>query len=144
MLGDPGTGLLIVAEGAQVQDGGTSLACPLFSATLVLVNQARSLLNKCTPIGQAAPYLYKNNQLLLEKRALNLIIPPAVIISGATPPPATPISGTPAPASSFTIGHTTFGWDSTLTLEPENQFWNDGVGVGSPNIPNFVLTMANM
>ena len=144
MLGDPRTGLLIVAEGEQVQDGGTSLACPLFSATLVLVNQARGLLNKGTPIGQAAPYLYQNNNLLLASRAINLIVPPALIISGATPPPSGVIHNTPAPASSFTLGNSTFGWDSSLTVEPEGQFWNDGVGVGSPNIPNFVMTMANM
>ncbi|CEG56619.1 S53 family peptidase [Legionella fallonii] len=144
MLGDPNTGLLIIAEGKQVQDGGTSLACPLFSATLVLVNQARSLLNKGTPIGQAAPYLYQKNQELLANRAINLIIPPAIIISGATPPPSTTIHNTPAPASAFTINNVTLGWDSSLTLEPESQFWNDGVGVGSPNIPNFVMTMANM
>ncbi|CAM2876418.1 serine protease, subtilase family [Legionella steigerwaltii] len=144
MLGDPQTGLLIIADGAQVQDGGTSLACPLFSATLVLVNQARSLLNKGTPIGQAAPYLYQMNQVLLSSRSINLIIPPALIISGATPPPSTTIQGTPAPASAFSIKNKTFGWDSSLTIEPEDQFWNDGVGIGSPNIPNFVITMANM
>ncbi|MDR3441658.1 MAG: S53 family peptidase [Legionella sp.] len=144
MLGDPQTGLLIIANGAQVQDGGTSLACPLFSATLVLVNQARHLLNKSTPIGQAAPYLYQKNSVLLASRAINLIIPPALIISGATPPPSGLIQNTPAPASSFTINNATFGWDSSLTVEPENQYWNDAVGVGSPNIPNFVMTMANM
>lgn len=144
MLGDPHTGLLIIAQGAQVQDGGTSLACPLFSATLVLVNQARSLLNKGTPIGQAAPYLYQQNPLLLSNKAINLIIPPALIISGATPPPSTLIHNTPAPASAFTINNVTFGWDSSLTVEPENQYWNDAVGIGSPNIPNFVMTMANM
>lgn len=144
MLGDPQTGLLIIANGAQVKDGGTSLACPLFAATLTLVNQARSLLNKATPIGQAAPYLYQRNEVLLANRALRLIIPPAVIISGANPPPPVSIQGTPAPASAFTLGTVTFGWDSSLTLEPEAQYWNDGVGVGSPNIPNFVMSMANM
>lgn len=144
MLGDPQTGLLIVAEGKQVQDGGTSLACPLFSASLVLVNQARSLLNKSTPIGQAAPYLYAKKDILLSSRSLNLIVPPAVIISGATPPPSITIQGTPAPASAFTLGNVTFGWDSALTVEPENQFWNDAVGVGSPNLPYFVMTMGNM
>lgn len=144
MLGDPRTGLLIIADGMQVQDGGTSLACPLFSATLVLVNQARALLNKGTPIGQAAPYLYQQNNLLLASRAINLIIPPALIISGSTPPPSGLIHNTPAPASSFTINNVTFGWDSSLTVEPEDQYWNDAVGVGSPNIPNFVMTMAAM
>lgn len=144
MLGAPETGLLIIADGVQVQDGGTSLACPLFSATLVLVNQARSLLNKGSPIGQAAPYLYQMNSVLLSNRALNLIVPPAVMINGSTPPPAVPIQGTPAPASSFSLNDITFGWDSSLTVEPENQFWNDAVGVGSPNIPNFVQVMGNM
>lgn len=144
MLGDPQTGLLIVAGGQTIKDGGTSLACPLFSGTMVLVNQARNLLNKGTPIGQAAPYLYQKNQELQNARALHLIIPPAQIISGATPPPVSSINGTPAPASSFTIDNKTFGWDSSLTIEPENQFWNDAVGVGSPNIPNFVTAMANM
>lgn len=144
MLGDPATGLLIIAQGQQVQDGGTSLACPLFSATLVMINQARSLLNKGTPIGQAAPYLYEHNQDLLTSKSLNLIVPPAVIISGATPPPAVTIQGTPAPASAFTINNKTFGWDSALTVEPEGQHWNDAVGVGSPNLPNFISTMANM
>lgn len=143
MLGDPDTGLLIIEGGTQIQEGGTSLACPLFSGTLVLVNQARALLNKGTPIGQAAPYLYQGNAALSASRALNLIIPPAQIISGATPPPSSSIQGTPAPASAFTIGSHTFGWDSSLTIDPEKQFWNDAVGVGSPNLPYFVLSMAN-
>lgn len=143
MLGDPRTGLLIVAQGAVVQDGGTSLACPLFSATLLLVNQARSLLNKETPIGHAAPYLYQMNQALVSSRSINLIIPPALIINGAIPAPTTSIQGTPTPASSFMLNNYIFGWDSSLSVEPEAQYWNDAVGVGSPNIPNFVHTMAN-
>lgn len=144
MLGDPQTGLLIISNGAVVQDGGTSLACPLFSSTLLLVNQVRALLQKSSPIGQAAPYLYQNIDLLQSRHALNLIVPPAQIISGATPPPAITIHNTPAPASAFMIKNTIIGWDSSLTVEPENQFWNDAVGVGSPNIPNFVMTMANL
>ncbi len=143
MLGDPETGLWIVSEGSLVKDGGTSLACPLFSATTVLVNQARMLLQH-PRLGQVAPYLYQMNQTLLANRAINLIIPPALIISGATPPPSTSINSIPAPASAFTIDDKTFGWDSALTVEPENQYWNDAVGVGSPNIPNFVSVMANL
>ncbi len=142
MLGDPKTGLIIYSNNSHVQDGGTSLACPLFSATLLLVNQSRVLLNKSTPIGQAAPYLYQMNDTLRSAHALNLIVPPAVIISGATPPPSGVIQANTAPASSFTIHNDTYGWDSSLTVEPEQQFWNDAIGVGSPNIPNFVMTMA--
>lgn len=136
MLGDPETGLRIYVNGNEVQDGGTSLACPLFSASLTLVNQARFLLNKATPIGLAAPYLYQQNQTLLNERALNLIVPPHQIIPGAVLPPAG------APNTAFTIDGLTFGWDSSLTIAPEAQFWNDAVGVGSPYLPNFVMTMA--
>ena len=54
MLGDPYTGLTIYEGGTSFVYGGTSLACPLFSATLTLVNQARMLRNNGTadPIGQ--------------------------------------------------------------------------------------------
>lgn len=156
MLADFNTPLHIVYKGKTSLGFGTSLACPLFSGTLVLVNQVRRLLNKGTPIGQAAPYLYTMNSTLLSSRSLNLITPPAQILSGALPPlPLSITVGqpgstviTPVPASAFTIiksgQQITFGWDSSLTIEPENQFWNDAVGVGSPNIPNFVLTMGNI
>ncbi len=152
MLGDPYTGLLIYINDdhnnipgfTTKQDGGTSLACPLFSATLLLVNQARALLNKATPIGQAAPYLYEQNKILQLKKALRVIMPPTIVFSNATPPPINNIGNIPTPASSFTITNKTFGWDSSLTIELEWQFWNDAVGVGSPNIPNFVMAMANM
>lgn len=144
MLGDPQTGLLIISDGVQIQDGGTSLASPLFSGTLVLVNQARKLLNKDTPIGLAAPYLYQQNQHLVAQRALNVIMPPTAIIRGATIPGVASINGIPVPGTAFTVSNKTFGWDSSLTIEPESQFWNDAIGVGSPNIPIFVKEMANM
>lgn len=71
------------------------------------------------------------------------IIPSSQIIPGATPPPTTSINGTLALASSFTITGQTFGWDSALIIEPEDQFWNDAVGIGFPKIPHFVMSMAN-
>ena len=141
MLGDPFTGLIIYLDGARFPGsgiGGTSLACPLFAGTLTLINQARALLNKNTPIGLAAPYLYTANATLLNAQAINRIIPPHQIINGATPAPAG------GPLSAFTVSGVTFGWDSSLTITPESQFWNDAVGVGSPNIPNFVTTMATL
>jgi len=144
MLADPQTGLLIYVNGGIIQYGGTSLACPLFSGTLLLVNQARSLLNGGAPhpLGQAAPYLYHFNSTLLYGAALNLVAPPHLIISGAMLPPAG------APLSAFTLEFFgtayTFGWDSSVTIAPENQFWNDGVGVGTPYIPNFVAVMATL
>jgi len=144
MLGDPYTGLTIYEGGTSFVYGGTSLACPLFSATLILVNQARMLRNNgiADPIGQAAPYVYMYNSNLRHGKALNLISPPHVIISGAQRPP----NG--APLSAFKIRNDaynydlTFGWDSSMTLEPEDQFWNDGVGVGSPYLPNFITIMS--
>lgn len=145
MLADPYTGLTIYERNNSFVYGGTSLACPLFSGTLTLINQARMLLNGSPhPVGQAAPYLYTNNSVLLKAQALRLISPPHRIIDGALPPPPG------APLSAFNIFITgynyelTFGWDSSLTLAPENQFWNDGVGVGSPNLPNFVMAMVGM
>lgn len=146
MSADPYTGLTIYAAGTSFVYGGTSLACPLFSGALVLLNQARALLNGGTarPIGQAAPYFYVNNSTLLRNQALNLVVPPHNIIAGAKLPP------TGAPISAFKLRdevygyELTFGWDSSLTIQPENQFWNDGVGVGSINIPNFLSIMATI
>ncbi|MGL5742214.1 MAG: hypothetical protein ACRCXC_06545 [Legionella sp.] len=147
MLGDPGTGLNIVNSGSSVQDGGTSLACPLYYATTLLINQARSLLNK-PRIWQSAPYLYQMNSILLLNRALNLIVPPVKVMDGATAPD--PITYPHALSTSFILtdkdGKTTdiWGWDSSLTIVPESQFWNDAVGLGSPNLPNFIPLMANL
>ncbi|MDA9272199.1 serine protease, partial [bacterium] len=88
------------------------------------------------PIGHAAPYLYTRNNALLVNQALNLVVPPHQIFGGAVPAP----NG--APLSAFTVDGLTFSWNSSLTVEPENQFWNDVVGVGTPNVPNFVAQMA--
>lgn len=144
MLGDLYTGLLTYSDGCSpCYDGGASLATPLFSGTLTLVNQSRALLaGTQQPIGLAAPYFYTNNLNLLQAQALHLITPPHKIVSGAQPV----IGG---PLSAFKLNDTffsqeiTFNWDSSLTII-EDQFWNDVVGVGSPNIPNFVSTMATL
>ncbi|KTD14499.1 serine protease, subtilase family [Legionella gratiana] len=146
MLGDPSTGLNMVINGSYIQNGGTSLACPLFSATILLVNQGRTLLNK-PRIGHTAPYLYQMNSILRSKRALNLIVPPAKVIDGATAPD--PSTYPKAPSTAFVLPNKQgdediWGWDSALTIAPESQFWNDAIGVGSPNLPNFVPLMANL
>ena len=134
MLGDPITGLKVYQNGAWHTVGGTNLASALFSGTLALVNQSRQLSSK-GPIGLAAPYFYIKNSPLLHSNSLKIIIPPHRIISGASTPPAS------APLSAFTIAGKTFGWDSSLTIAPEDQLWNDAVGVGSPDIVNFVKQM---
>ncbi|MCX7114618.1 MAG: S53 family peptidase [Gammaproteobacteria bacterium] len=138
MLADWNTGLSIYFTGSSPNPntyGGTSLSSPLFSGTLTLINQARALLSK-SPLGLAAPYLFNQHTTLVQNQALNLVIPPHAIIAGATKPP----SG--APLSAFTLDGLTYSWDSSLTIEPESQFWNDVVGVGTPNIPNFVAQVA--
>lgn len=136
MLADPLTGLRIFVSGSWRTIGGTSLANALFSGTLALTNQAR-LLNNMNQIGLAAPYFYTHNSPLLHTNSLHIIHAPHLIISGATLPPVG------APNSAFSIFDLTYGWDSSLSINPASQFWNDAVGVGTPNIPNFVLTMAS-
>lgn len=143
MLADLYTGLLTYSNGCQpCYYGGASLATPLFSGVVTLVNQARTVLagGAPNPLGLAAPYFYTSNLALIQAKAINLITPPHQIVSGARP-----VTG--GPVSAFKIWDTafaqevTFNWDSALTIN-ENQFWNDVVGVGSPNIPNFVQKMA--
>ncbi|WP_133139368.1 protease pro-enzyme activation domain-containing protein [Legionella genomosp. 1] len=144
MLGDLYTGLLTYSDGCNpCWDGGASLATPLFSGTVTLVNQARAALaGGAHPLGLAAPYFYVYNASLLQNKAINLITPPHLVISGATPINGGPVSAFKLhdPYFNQEIG---FNWDSSLTIV-ENQFWNDVVGVGSPNIPNFVQMMARM
>ncbi|MFT4059248.1 MAG: S53 family peptidase [Legionella sp.] len=142
------TGLIIYQGGSFYKTGGASQSTPLFSGVLTLVNQVRTLLNNDVPkpIGLAAPYFYTFNNQLLHDKAINLITPPHQIISGATPVNNAPVGSTP-PNSAFnlTVGADiiTFNWDGVLSII-ESQFWNDVVGVGSPNVPNFVRVMSQL
>ncbi|CEG58518.1 S53 family peptidase [Legionella fallonii] len=148
MVADYYTGLLIYQGGSFYKTGGASQSTPLFSGVLTLVNQARALLNGGVPkpIGLAAPYFYTFNRQLINGKALNLVTPPHQIISGATPVNNAPADSTP-PDSAFNIvvggDVITFNWDGVLSII-ESQFWNDVVGVGSPNVPNFVSVMASL
>ncbi|CDZ77344.1 Pseudomonalisin precursor [Legionella massiliensis] len=148
MVADYYTGLIIYEGGSFYKTGGASQSTPLFSGVLTLVNQARTLLNGGTPnpIGLAAPYFYTYNSQLISGKALNLITPPHQIISGATPVNNAPV-GSPPPNSAFNIHVSgdivTFNWDGVLSII-ENQSWNDVVGTGSPNVPNFVSMMAQL
>ncbi|MBN9227882.1 MULTISPECIES: S53 family peptidase [Legionella] len=148
MVADYYTGLLIFQGGAFYKTGGASQSTPLFSGVVTLVNQARAILNGGAqrPIGLVAPYFYTFNSLLTNSKALNLITPPHQIISGATPVNNAPAGSIP-PVSAFNISVNTdvitFNWDGVLSII-ESQFWNDVVGVGSPNPPNFVSVMARL
>ncbi len=135
MLGDPFTGLTVYEGGSWSILGGTGLSSALFSATTILINQARTLIWPF-PIGLVAPYLYTKNSPLLHSNALYTLKAPHQVISGAELPPVG------APTSAFTINGITFGWNSSLTIDPQSQFWNDAVGVGSPSVPNFVKRMS--
>lgn len=135
MLADPHTGLITYLNGNPSITGGTSVGTSLFSGVLTLVNQVRMSKNK-SRIGLAAPYFYMQNSPLHHSKSLNATSAPRQIISGASlPPPG-------APLSAFTIFNVTYGWDSSLTIAPESQFWNDAIGVGTPNVSNFVTEMA--
>ncbi|MDR3441630.1 MAG: S53 family peptidase [Legionella sp.] len=144
MLADMYTGLLIYTPDCNpCYFGGTSLASPLFTGTLALINQSRSLLANGAqkPIGLAAPYLYTYNLVLNQVKAFNPISPPHQIISGAQP-----INGQIYAfkiLDSFFNQTITFNWDSSLATT-QSQFWNDVSGVGSPNIPNFVKKMSTL
>lgn len=135
MVADPLTGLNIFVGGGWRTVGGTSLSNALFSGMLTLINQTRVLANK-GPLGLAAPYFYTHNSPLSHAEAFNNIQAPHQIISGATAPPAG------APNTAFSIFNITFGWNSSLSITPSTQFWNDAVGVDTPNVPNFVKKMA--
>jgi hypothetical protein len=74
----------------------------------------------------------------VNNNGLNLIVPPHQFVSGARPATA---SG--APAYAFSIESFTYGWDTSLGML-ENQFWNDTVGLGSINVPNFVALLAGL
>ena len=111
--------------------GGTSLSTPLFAGVLAMVNQARMLLagNQQHPIGLITPYLYSQINRLKRSHALNTINPPHFFAPNSTMLPGYP--------SAFKNGSYSFNMDTSLTT-PENQFWGDVAGVGSPNIPNFI------
>ena len=141
MLADPHTGLYVFERNDCFYwcgIGGTSLATPLLSATIALVNQSRALASggNPSPIGLIAPYLYTSLDSLATANALHVISPPHQIIPGSHL-----VAG--APFSAFESKGIVFNWNSTLKVI-ERQFWNDSVGVGSPNIPNFVTTMSRL
>ena len=148
-LADPFTGVEIIETldgqlGVGVI-GGTSLACPMFSAIMAIAAQKAG-----HSLGQAAPLLYN-----LPSGAVNDV--PAVssatnvtgVVNGAAVTAdqlAAPLGNTTAYVSAlynspfstrwFVI---TFGTDSSLTTAPG---WDNVTGVGTPNGANFVNALA--
>lgn len=111
--------------------GGTSLGAPLMAGVLTLVNQARMVLasNEPHPIGLITTYLYGQIHTLKNAQALHINTMPHFFVKGTTAVPGSPLA--------FKTNTYSFNTNTSLTT-PENQFWNDVTGVGSPNVPNFV------
>jgi subtilase family serine protease len=155
MDADPETGVEIIVTPDSIPGdpqevdvfGGTSLACPMFSALWSIANQAAG----GGPIGQAAPILYD-----LPKSAINDVTPVSspfnvvgIIIDPPKPPKvesakalAQPLENTRSFLSALFNSPTstrwdvfTFGTDSSLTVK---QGWDNVTGLGTPNGEKFI------
>jgi subtilase family serine protease len=152
-LADPFTGAYIaISEPFTTPEltyqvyGGTSLACPMFSALWAIANQAAGV-----PLGQAAPYLYN-----LPASAIIDIVPhnsktnvTGVVkdSSGKTSYSAVELAAPLENTTTFesaiwnyplledTAVLLTFGTDSGLTTAPG---WDNVTGVGVPNGAAFI------
>lgn len=144
-LADPYTGAVIVEDGApNAGNGGTSLACPIFSALWAIADQAVG-----QSLGQAAPLLYQ-----LPSATINDVVPVSsdtnvsgivVDSNGETDYSSeslmTPLYTTTqfytalwsrpfAPGVYVAFG---FGTDMSLTVTPG---WDNVTGLGVLNVPN--------
>lgn len=151
-LADPNTGVFIVLTDSGTQYieagwGGTSLACPIFSAFWAIADQSAK-----HPLGQAAPRVARatGNEvtdivphssptnpagIIIDSFGANYYSPSALLsetlaagtateyISAIWPIPASP----PYPEEHLVIG---FGLDSSLTVTPG---WDNVTGFGVPN-----------
>lgn len=147
-LADPYTGVVVVQSGVQFAGvGGTSLACPIFSAIWAIADQraGRSL-------GQAAPILAR-----LPASAINDIVPVESFtnVTGVMFDPSgptfyssndllRPLYTTTQYFSAFwDIGgeylDLSFGTDTSLTVTPG---WDNVTGWGVPNGLNFIKAAA--
>lgn len=155
-LADPYTGVEIVYTADDKGDldldvvGGTSLACPIFSALWGIATQGAHHL-----LGQAAPRLYRLPEGAITD-VTNVTSPDNVTgvlkDSGGTDEIgdtqlASPLYNLPSFISAlynspystqwFVI---TFGLDSTLTVGPG---WDNSTGLGTPNPPAFVHALGD-
>jgi subtilase family serine protease len=156
-LADPFTGVEIVItepgskEASLGIAGGTSLACPMFSALWAISTQAAG-----TWLGQAAPILYS-----LPADAITDVVAangPANVTGIIHSPPYAPVVET-ADELAAPLGNTTqyvsmlfqgfstqwdvltFGTDSSLTTGPG---WDNVTGLGTPNGANFVTAVVGL
>jgi subtilase family serine protease len=139
--GDSGPGIGVV--------GGTSLACPMFSALWAIATQASGAW-----LGQAAPILYT-----LPADAITDVVatsgpdnvsgmtrvPPNPFVIESVDSLAAPLGNTTEYVSALFNGSSTrwyvvtFGTDSSLTTGPG---WDNVTGLGTPNGMSFVSAIA--
>ena len=160
MNADPDTGVEIIVTPTSVPGdevdvevfGGTSLACPMFSAFWAIANQANQAAGG-GPLGQAAPILYQlPGDAILDvnvKPKDTLLNVSGIILNPPNPPTfesaaalAQPLENTKyfisalfQSSSSTRWDVFTFGTDSSLTTGPG---WDNVTGLGTPNGEEFV------
>lgn len=139
-LADPYTGAVFVLDGIPSAGiGGTSLACPIFSALWAIADQAAG-----ASLGQAAPLLYR-----LPSTAINDVIPvnnrtnvSGIIVDSNGETDYSPgallaplYTTTQYTSALWNLGSgiyvdLSFGTDSSLTVTPG---WDNVTGLGVPN-----------
>jgi subtilase family serine protease len=159
MNADPQTGNEIIVTPDSVpghsQDvevfGGTSLACPMFSAVWSIANQAASEAG-FGPLGQAAPILYELSSNAITDVNLKAADTKNNVTGSILNPPnplqklsAAALAGPQAPTTRFVsaliqISTTdwdvlTFGTDSSLSTDTG---WDNVTGLGTPNGQTFI------
>ena len=162
MDADPDTGVEVIITPDSVPGdevgvtvvGGTSLACPMFSAFWAIANQANAAVGG-GPLGQAAPILYQLSPNAITDVNVNPVSTLAnvtgLILNPPSPPTfessqflAQPLENTPPfgfisalfqSSTSTRWDVFTFGTDSSLTTGPG---WDNVTGLGTPNGLNFV------
>jgi subtilase family serine protease len=158
LLADPYTGVEFIETingqlGVGVI-GGTSVACPMFSAMMAIAAQKAG-----HPLGQAAPLMYGLASATDSSQAIYDVtevgsptnVTGSITTSGGTTlysadQLASPLDGTTTYLSAFYNSPfstrwfvITFGTDSSLTTGPG---WDSVTGVGTPNGANFVHALA--
>jgi subtilase family serine protease len=161
MNADPETGVEIIVTPDSIPGdeidvavfGGTSLACPMFSAFWAIANQANAAAGG-GPLGQAAPILYQLSPNAITDVNINplstLLNVNGIVVNPPSPPTfesspflAQPLENTPPfgfisalfQSSTTAWAVFTFGTDSSLTTGPG---WDNVTGLGTPNGLNFV------
>ncbi|HUX73812.1 MAG TPA: S53 family peptidase [Steroidobacteraceae bacterium] len=160
MVADPYTGVEIIETvGGNLSVGvigGTSLACPTFSAIMAIAAQKAG-----HPLGQAAPLMYglasttDSAHPIYDVTAYSSptnVSGTITVASGTSSYSAdqlaSPLDGTTSYYSAFYNSPfstrwfvLTFGTDSSLTTGPG---WDDVTGVGTPNGANFVDAVSGL